>query len=175
MHQSIRPENKDARLTKGGLEQKEQTDKREPPKETIEQPKIEPKKSKPEDKPKQTAPKGEQKAEESKPEPVKMQPDISARLVYKKAFAILLFNSSVERIIVRDPRYSIVIIDLDLSDQEDVIQQTKSFDGTWIRQREGLGPFHFADLPEVAALIKPGHRLLGWMNVTCRDCIRTKS
>jgi hypothetical protein len=144
-----------------------------------EEPKIEPKKSKSEEKPKQTAPKGEQKAEEYKPESAKVQPDISARLISKKELTVALINVSPPGIVVRDPKLTLVIWDLDLPDHDEPLPEgrviTKTFDGKWIRQEEIFIVIRFTRVPEVAALIKPGHRLFGWMTVTCPDCIRTKA
>jgi hypothetical protein len=72
-----------------------------------------------------------------------------------------------------------VISNLDLPDHDEPIPDgrfiTKDFDRKWIRAEETFIVLRFTRVPEIAPLIKSGHRLFGLIAVTCPDCIKTRA
>ena len=100
---------------------------------------------------------------------MKIQPDIAARLVSKRELTVALVNVSPSGILVTDPKLTIAIWDLDLPDHDEPLPHgrliTRTFDRKWIRQEETFIVLRFTRVPEVAALIKTGHRLFGWIAV----------
>jgi hypothetical protein len=103
----------------------------------------------------------------------KALPDISLRVVYPEGFSVLLVNDS--NVVLRDPKFSPVIWDLDLADRPDPMPiPTQTFTGDFIRPHESLGPFPIVTHPNAASLVKSGHRLFGYIQVACPLCKRTK-
>jgi len=99
----------------------------------------------------------------------RVQPDISLRVVYPSAFAILLVNDS--SVVLKDPKFSPVVWDLDLADRADPLPiPTQTFSGDFIRPHEYAGPMPIVSYPNTASLVKPGHRQFGYIYVTCSDC-----
>ena len=113
----------------------------------------------------------------TKPPPLKtapqLRPDISLRVVYPKGFSILLANDS--NVVLRDPKFAAVIWDLDLTDRSDPLPvPTETFTGEFIRPHESIGPQPIVTHPNAVSLVKPGHRLFGYIEVLCPNCKRTK-
>lgn len=161
-------------------ESRGEKDQPEPQKKTIVNPKMEGKISKPVEKPiQEVPPRVEEKTVDSKREPIKIQPDIAVRLVSRKELTVALLNVSPPGILVTDPKFTIVIWNLDLPDRDEPIPDgrliTKTFDRKWIRQEETFIVLRFTRVPEIAALIKTGDRLFGWIAATCPDCVKTKT
>jgi hypothetical protein len=102
----------------------------------------------------------------------KAPPDIGAMLVYAKAPALLMV--SVSDAVIRDPKYQVLLWNLD-GDHADALQiPVYTASGDYIRARESIGPFGILSSPGVSPFIKQGNRLFGYMTVTCPDCLRTK-
>jgi len=103
----------------------------------------------------------------------KIRPDISLRVVYPEGFATILVNDS--SVVLRDPKFFPVVWDLDLPDRTDPLPvPTETFTGEFIRPHEYLGPEPIVAHQNAASLVKPGHRLFGYIQVECPDCERTK-
>lgn len=102
------------------------------------------------------------------------QPDISLRLVYPTALHIKIRNTS-RHAVIRDPRYIPVIWNLDGTDLLNPLPApTRVLRGEWIRAGGGLVE-EIASQPLVAARIKIGDRLFGFIQASCPDCIREKA
>lgn len=96
--------------------------------------------------------------------------DIELAFVYPTdAVGIYELNKSTDTV-VRDPKYSPGIWDLDSADLNQPLGipvQT----GDYIRPKEGLGPLQFLGTPAALARIKSGDRLFGFVTATCSNCV----
>jgi len=104
------------------------------------------------------------------PQPVE-RPDISLRIVGPKSIAIVVINES--DVLIRDARYSLSVWNLDSDRAASLPILDRTAD--WMRPDDYILPEEFASSPQIAPLIKYGDRLLGIADVSCPDCIRTKS
>lgn len=98
------------------------------------------------------------------------RPDIHLVLVYPKAFAIILYNSS--GVLMEKPKYAPGIWNLDRLDESGNVPtlMIPVFEGDWIRPHESMGPENVFDTPLVKPAVKHGDRLFGFITVTCPAC-----
>ena len=107
------------------------------------------------------------------PEPKQEEkPDVSLALVDISSVAVLVVNAG--DMVVRDPKYSLLLWNLDLPDRQDPLPIPVTGLKDWVRPHENLGPQAAISLPTVQPLVQLGNRLLGYMSVSCPDCKRTK-
>jgi len=113
------------------------------------------------------------KQPEKSPNPTE-KPDIHLALVYPKAFAIVLYNSS--GVLLDKPKYSPGIWNLDRLDASGNVATLPIpvFVGDWIRPHESMGPQAVFGTELVKPAVKPGDRLFGFILVTCPECIVTR-
>jgi hypothetical protein len=99
------------------------------------------------------------------------KPDIHLALVYPKAFAIVLYNSS--GVLLEKPKYAPGIWNLDRLNESGNAPTLiiPVFEGDWIRPHESMGPENVFDSPLVKPAVKPGDRLFGFITVTCPTCL----
>jgi hypothetical protein len=104
--------------------------------------------------------------------PLKEMPEIAARIMRPKAFAIALENvSQSPGTIVRDAQLSLFLWDLDIDGSEPLLRLTKRFIGDSIRKEERFWAADFTQLPQPAL---PGDRLFGGLTVGCLECVRSR-
>ncbi len=112
-----------------------------------------------------------QKPEQSRT-PLKEMPEIAARIMRPKGFAIVLENvSQSPGTIVRDAQLSLFIWDLDIDGSEPLLRLTKRFTGDSIRKEEWFWAVDLTQLPQPAI---PGDRLFGGLTVGCLECVRSR-
>ena len=112
-----------------------------------------------------------QKPEQSRTS-LKEMPEIAARIMRPKGFAIVLENvSQSPGTIVRDAQLSLFIWDLDIDGSEPLLRLTKRFTGDSIRKEEWFWAVDLTQLPQPAI---PGDRLFGGLTVGCLECVRSR-
>jgi hypothetical protein len=115
------------------------------------------------------------RVENLKPEPER---DVAVVPVSKAELSLALENVSKSNSIVEQPKITLELWDLDLPERNYRLLETgysRSFMKDFIRKEDYFIVFQAARVPEMAALIKPGHRLVGWVTATCRNCVRTRA
>jgi hypothetical protein len=101
------------------------------------------------------------------------KPDLLIRLVWKKEISVLMVAKNA---LVRSPQYSMAIWDLENPGPQMLpAQYTNTFNDSWIKPGHGLGPMPYIRLPSIAAVVKPGDRLFGFIVGTCPECERTRA
>lgn len=102
------------------------------------------------------------------------KPDISIQVEYAAGFAVTLVNTG--DVVLRDPKFSAVVWDLDIADRNDPLPVPvwAATPNDWLRPGEGMGPQGVVGLPNVFALVKKGDRIFGYIWASCPDCIRSK-
>jgi hypothetical protein len=104
----------------------------------------------------------------------KARPDIAMALLYPEAFSVEILNKS--NALLKSPKIWFAIWNLDQSDANGhaVVLPIPTFTGDWIRAHEGMGPEGVFSLPQINSSVKKGDRILGFIGVTCPDCVRTR-
>jgi len=94
-------------------------------------------------------------------------------LIYPQEVAIEILNVSSS--VLYKPKWGFAIWDLDRVDSsgKPTILPLRTQEGDWIRGHEGLGPE--AAMSEVSGMTKPGDRLVGYVTVTCPDCVKARA
>jgi hypothetical protein len=100
-------------------------------------------------------------------------PDISLVFVYPQAISVLIVNTS--NVLLRDPKYFMVIWDLDIEGRTDPLPiPAVTLTGEWIWPHTAIGPNQVITQPQVAPLVKRGDHLMGCATVDCLTCGNAK-
>jgi hypothetical protein len=104
-----------------------------------------------------------------------VKPDLSIRLVYPNAFALIIHNDST--VLAREAKYWFGIWNLDHLDvhKNCIILPIPSAEADWIKPGETAGPVAVLSLPTVAPLIKPKDRLFGFIGLNCPECVSVRT
>jgi len=114
------------------------------------------------------------KAENPKPEPER--PDISIIPLSPNELTFGLENISKSDVLLESPKITLELWDLDLPDRNyRLLHFGRTFNTEFIRKEDIFIAFEAARIPEIVNLTKPGHRLVGWTTITCRNCVRTRA
>jgi hypothetical protein len=101
------------------------------------------------------------------------KPDLLLYVVWKRAIGVLMV---AKKAVVRSPRYTIAVWDLENPGPQMLpAQYTNTFNDTWIKPDHGLGPMEYITLPTIAAVVKPGDRLFGFIVGSCPTCERDRA
>jgi hypothetical protein len=101
-----------------------------------------------------------------------LKADVSLKLVYPEAPALVLINNS--ETIARDIKWTVILLNMDLPDRNDPLPiPTTTFD--WLRPRSHSAPQNLFSAPPVAQLLQPGNRLFGSASVICAGCSRGRT
>jgi hypothetical protein len=107
-------------------------------------------------------------------EPKDEPPDAGIEIVNPRSPAVLIYNRA--KSLLRDPRYVLYIWDLDAALKEGVrsslLTFTPNFKDQWLRRANGFGPWPFFETHPVPPV---GHRLFGYVNATCPDCVTERT
>ena len=97
-------------------------------------------------------------------------PDVEMLLVYPQSAAVLIRNPSSK--IVQQPKYAIVIWNLDKSDSREPLP-IPAATGDYIKPEDSWGPNQLVDLPKVKSLLTRGDHLFGFGMALCPNCTST--
>jgi hypothetical protein len=102
--------------------------------------------------------------------------DLGLKFVYPKSVDLALLNlSGIE--IVRDPKYQVVLWNLDTPAGREIRQPLPipvSTARDFIRPRDYLGPLQIMGQPGVRSLVKNGDRIFGCAMALCSNCRSTR-
>ena len=96
------------------------------------------------------------------------RPDVALTLSGPKMAAVSVWN--VSDAVVRDPKYAVVLFNLDADSNPENPLPIPTAGGDYIRRGERWGPNQMIGQPQVRSQIKAGNRLIGWAYATCPEC-----
>jgi hypothetical protein len=102
---------------------------------------------------------------------VKEKPDLAIRIVNPKTPGIVILPPHV---VARDAEADPLLWDLDLPSADDSLFVNKTkYD--WIRPDQKGGPTSLLHPHDIESTVKPGHRIFGFVTVTCPECLRVNA
>ncbi len=98
------------------------------------------------------------------------RPDLALTFSGPKMANVSVWN--VSETVVRDPKYSVVLFNVDAKDDPRNPLPIPTELGDYIRPGERWGPNQMISRPQVVARIENGDELCGWAHATCPECPR---